>query len=73
MNHPHRAAFDPAVGELCKSPCKQCPKRDRLPRCIEGCSVIASVQSCLQASLSRTHDVSEFEGYRLILPERWRF
>ena len=73
MDLPRKSAFDPAFGELCRSPCKNCPNREKLPICIEGCSVLASVQSCLRSSLSRTQDVSESEGYRLILPERWRY
>lgn len=50
----YRFKFDFEVGNLVKSPCKDCEKRKRFPKCFDECDVLDRVQTVLAESRTLT-------------------
>lgn len=47
-----RSRFDFEVGELIKSPCKECLRREEFPHCQKDCRLIDRVQEILAETVS---------------------
>ncbi len=45
-------AFDFDIGCLTKSPCRDCPDKNSLPRCATGCDLLQQIQSVLSSAVS---------------------
>ena len=50
-------------GHITKSPCKDCPEKNRLPACSENCQRLALLQDLLSGTVSCSNYVSEREEY----------
>jgi len=46
-----------------KSPCRNCPKKTRLPECSHDCKTLIQLQKILSETISCSNDISEFETY----------
>ncbi len=44
--------FDFEIGNLIKSPCKECEKRKRFPKCIDECKMLDKIQNILAETRS---------------------
>ena len=62
--------FDFEVGYLVKSPCRDCLRREEMPRCTERCITLDRVQRILCEATSCSRDDCSSEGYRTLLPEQ---
>jgi hypothetical protein len=60
-----RNRFDFDVGYLVKSPCRQCPSRNKFPGCLEQCTLIDHVQRLLAAGISSSRSTSSLEDHAL--------
>jgi hypothetical protein len=60
--------FDFDTGHIIESPCRKCPKRDRLPDCAENCPTLDRVQMLLSGAITCSKCVPETEGYTISLP-----
>jgi len=49
-----RDKFDFDIGYLVKSPCKECPHSDNLPKCSDECGLIDRIQVVLSRGVSCT-------------------
>lgn len=48
----YRYRFDFEVGNLIKSPCRECVRREEFPGCMEECRIIDQIQSILAETRS---------------------
>jgi hypothetical protein len=55
--------FDFNIGHLVKSPCKECPTREKLPSCIDDCELLDQIQTVLSDSISCANNFSAAEPY----------
>ena len=51
-----RHKFDFELGYLVKSPCRECLKRKKFPKCIDDCNDIDKIQTLLSETISCTKD-----------------
>jgi len=49
-----RDKFDFEIGYLVKSPCKECPYRESLPKCSSECTLLDRIQMILSRGISCT-------------------
>ena len=49
-----RNIFDFEIGYLAKSPCKDCPRREDIPECIDLCPILEEIQITLARGISCT-------------------
>lgn len=52
----YKYKFDFEIGNLVKSPCRGCEKREEFPHCIETCEIIDRIQSLLAETRSCTRN-----------------
>lgn len=55
--------FDFDIGNLIKSPCRQCRDRAQLPKCADTCEMIDRIQTRLARGISTTHSHSALEPF----------
>jgi len=61
--------FDFELGDIVKSPCRDCLRYPAFPGCMPACKTLDGFQRMLTRSVSSVHYQSG-EPYRLIRPER---
>lgn len=64
--YPTYKIFDFEIGYLVKSPCRECPERERFPACAQDCKILDRVQRALARGVTSTCSYSQKESFRIL-------